>query len=220
MNTTPLWVPLAVAVFGLLGTVVGAISGVLITQRRSDKREAIAWEREQEREKARWAREDAARTFEYRRDAYISFYKANIEAAQLVSIYIHEMFRGDKDFPYPPIWVPEAEGWREAVQIYGTPTVKTLANKAQEDYRKMAAVFVTGQGITVTTASSRCSNKRTTGRCRSTSCCSRFARTWAYRRLARNCPLVTTQEPLHSEREAAARAVVSWTPSLVQLMSG
>ena len=25
------------------------------------------------------------------------------------------------------------------MQIYGTPTVKTLANKAQEDYRKMAA---------------------------------------------------------------------------------
>ncbi|MBM4722856.1 hypothetical protein GS439_09075 [Rhodococcus hoagii] len=61
MNTTPLWVPLVVAGLGLIGTVVGAISGVLITQRRSDKREDASWEREWDRERAGWEREDEAR---------------------------------------------------------------------------------------------------------------------------------------------------------------
>jgi hypothetical protein len=64
MGTTPLWVPLVVAVIGLVATIVG----VIITQRRSDRREKIAWERERERERERWAREDAARTFELRRE--------------------------------------------------------------------------------------------------------------------------------------------------------
>ncbi|MDQ2790066.1 MAG: hypothetical protein M3Y73_10250 [Actinomycetota bacterium] len=43
MSTTPLWVPLLVAVLGLLGTGGGALAGVLITQRRSDRRETAAW---------------------------------------------------------------------------------------------------------------------------------------------------------------------------------
>jgi hypothetical protein len=43
--TTPLWVPLLVAGLGLLGTIIGTVSGVLITQRRSDRRELAAWER-------------------------------------------------------------------------------------------------------------------------------------------------------------------------------
>src|ERR1700720_4141159 len=88
MTTTPLWVPLAVAALGLLGTVVGAISGVLVTQRRADKREVDAWERESEQERERWAREDAARTFEERRDTYISFYHANGEPGRRVHAYL------------------------------------------------------------------------------------------------------------------------------------
>lgn len=67
MNTTPLWVPLFVAGLGLLGTIVGALGGVVITQRRSDEREQAAWDREMQRE--RWSREDEARTFEQRREA-------------------------------------------------------------------------------------------------------------------------------------------------------
>jgi hypothetical protein len=74
--TTPLWVPLVVAVLGLLGTGGAAIAGVLITQRRSDEREKIAWERERDRERDRWAREDAARTFELRRENYVALYEA------------------------------------------------------------------------------------------------------------------------------------------------
>lgn len=75
MTTTPLWVPLVVAGIGVLGTLVGAIGGVLVTQRRSDRREEVVWQREREREQQRWAREDAARTFERRLEAYSEFYE-------------------------------------------------------------------------------------------------------------------------------------------------
>jgi hypothetical protein len=55
-GTIPLWVPLVVAILGLIGTVSGAIAGVVITQRRSDARDRAARKCERER----WAREDAA----------------------------------------------------------------------------------------------------------------------------------------------------------------
>lgn len=87
MNSTPLWVPLAVAVIGLLGTIVGTITGVIIIQRRSDRREVVAWERERQRERERWAREDALRNFEARRDAYISFYESLREMARTAYDY-------------------------------------------------------------------------------------------------------------------------------------
>jgi hypothetical protein len=74
--TTPVWVPLLVAILGLLGTAGGAIVGVLITQRRSDRREKAAWDREREREREVWAREDAARTFELRRQSYVEYFEA------------------------------------------------------------------------------------------------------------------------------------------------
>jgi hypothetical protein len=74
-GTIPLWVPLVVAVLGLIGTAGGAIAGVVITQRRSDARDRAAWKRERER----WVREDAARTLDLRREAYIEFYAANKE---------------------------------------------------------------------------------------------------------------------------------------------
>ena len=46
---TPLGCRLAVAAFGVLGTLAGGIAGVLITQRRADEREAAAWGRQRER---------------------------------------------------------------------------------------------------------------------------------------------------------------------------
>lgn len=87
MNSTPLWVPLVVAVIGLAGTIAGTMAGVIITQRRSDRREAVAWERERQRERERWAREDALRNFEARRDAYISFYESLREMARTAYEY-------------------------------------------------------------------------------------------------------------------------------------
>jgi hypothetical protein len=76
MNTTPLQVPLVVAGLGLIGTAFGALGGAWLTQRRADRREELNWNRDLEREQARWAREDTARTFEYRRKAYVNFYQA------------------------------------------------------------------------------------------------------------------------------------------------
>jgi hypothetical protein len=140
VTTTPLWVPLAVAALGLLGTVVGAISGVLITQRRADKREVEAWERESQRERERWAREDAARTFEQRRDAYIDFYRANGDAGREVHSYLSARVRGFqlKDEVAPSSWVPEAEEKLSALAIYGSQRVLDLAHDAQFQYRMMA----------------------------------------------------------------------------------
>jgi len=55
VNSTPLWVPRAVAIVGVFGTVGGTIAGVLLNQRRADKREADTWRRESKREKEQWA---------------------------------------------------------------------------------------------------------------------------------------------------------------------
>src|SRR3954454_22785344 len=71
---TPLWVPLVIAGIGVISTLAGSLGGVLITQRRSDRRDDKIWQRERQREQGRWAREDRARTFEHRRDAYVDFY--------------------------------------------------------------------------------------------------------------------------------------------------
>ena len=74
---TPLWVPLLVAGIGVLGTLAGGIGGVLITQRRADRREYAAWQREHEQ----WQREDVARTFEHRREACVELF-GSIRAAR------------------------------------------------------------------------------------------------------------------------------------------
>jgi hypothetical protein len=67
------------------GTIVGTLAGVVITQRHADQREDIAWRREQ----ARWQREDAARTFDYRREAYADFYESLREMSRCA--YNHGM---------------------------------------------------------------------------------------------------------------------------------
>jgi hypothetical protein len=59
---------IVVAIIGFVGTIVGTLGGVLITQWRSDARESSAWARESKHETDRWNREDAARTFEQCRD--------------------------------------------------------------------------------------------------------------------------------------------------------
>ena len=76
MQTTPLWVPTIVAGVGELGTIGAGIGGILMTQRRSDRREDVNWAREQERELECWIREDELRTFEHRRESYANFYEA------------------------------------------------------------------------------------------------------------------------------------------------
>lgn len=72
----PLWIPLVVAAVGVFGTLSAGVTGVLITQRRSDVREALAWSRQRERERDLWDREDQLRLFDSNRAACVDFYEA------------------------------------------------------------------------------------------------------------------------------------------------
>lgn len=133
MNTTPLWVPLAVAGLGLLGTISAGLGGVWLTQRRADKREAASWAREAEREQARWEREDAARTFEFRRSAYLDLYRAAFADFILSMTYMGEATQLGEDSDDPEVVSRAAELQRaiEAIQIYGSFRVLALAEKTQ-----------------------------------------------------------------------------------------
>lgn len=70
---TSSWLSIILAVVAVLGSVGGTVVGVVITQRRSDRRDKLQWERTREIETARWAREDAMRTFERRQACYMEF---------------------------------------------------------------------------------------------------------------------------------------------------
>jgi hypothetical protein len=137
--TTPLWVPLVVAVLGLLGTAGGAIAGVLITQRRSDRRDEKTWERERERERERWAREDVARTFELRRESYVEYYEAVGAVIEDYDDILVRRFMASTDD------VSEAGGREyseerqrahysafDRVQLYGTPGVLEKADQTAD----------------------------------------------------------------------------------------
>jgi hypothetical protein len=89
VNTIPTGVPPVVAGLGVLGAIVGTLAGVLVTQRRSDRRERASWERERVRERELWVRDDTLRTFEQRRDAYADFY-SSLRIAYLAVIGIGE----------------------------------------------------------------------------------------------------------------------------------
>jgi hypothetical protein len=138
LGMTPIWVTLLVAGLGFMGTVGGAIGGVLVTQRSAEKREAAARQLESDREKQRWTREDAARTFDQRRDAYLSFYHANGQIGRRIHEYLVMRIHGVDDVEPPPSWMPDAEEKLNALAIYGTQRVVDLANEAQFQYRKMA----------------------------------------------------------------------------------
>jgi hypothetical protein len=73
VSTTPIWVPLAIAALGLAASIIGSIGGVIMTQRRADRREELQWQRDRERDRDVRAREDALRTFEQRRACYVDF---------------------------------------------------------------------------------------------------------------------------------------------------
>ena len=119
MDTTPLWVPLVVAGLAVLGT----LAGVLVTQRWSDRREAIAWAREQER----WAREDEARTFEHRREAYIEFYAAVKALAR--TAYDHG-YGFTKEEELPEGWQSNAFDKLHRLEFYADRPVASAASAA------------------------------------------------------------------------------------------
>jgi len=84
VSTTPLWVPLVIAALGLAASIVGSVGGVIITQRRADRREDLQWQRDRETERDVRAREDALRTFEQRRACYVDFEESLRCAAQAI----------------------------------------------------------------------------------------------------------------------------------------
>lgn len=134
MNSTPLWVVL----LGLLTTLGGTLGGVIITQRRSDRREARAWERERERERDRWAREDELRNFEARREAYISFYEALRETARIAYDYgmgLSPDPPADEDRPHELglvrfEWHTPMARAHERLRVYASPEVLKTAERA------------------------------------------------------------------------------------------
>jgi hypothetical protein len=149
----PLWVPLVVAILGLIGTAGGAIAGVVITQRRSDARDKATWERERERERERWGREDAARTFEQRRDAYSDFYESLRDMVRNVHDYSRSRAHKE-DRELPSEWASPTFGkllrlelyasrevWQEATQAYGTcwhwGDMLTDGGRADEELRQL-----------------------------------------------------------------------------------
>jgi len=114
-------------VLGLIRTGGGALAGALITQRRSDRREAAAWTRERARERELWAREDTLRNFEQRRDSYIEFY-ATLRAMARTA-YDHGMGLSEPD-ELAFEWNRAAYLKLEHQRIYASPAVLEAADRA------------------------------------------------------------------------------------------
>ncbi len=125
MNTTPLWVPLAVAVLGMVGT----LTGVMLTLRSSAKREDVRWEQERAKDREVWAREDAARTFDERRAAYWSFYEALHSTVIQVEQFAHGSTVAEE---LPEDWQYAAWSALLKVRIFGVPRVVRAANEAYD----------------------------------------------------------------------------------------
>lgn len=121
------WLTLAVTALGIAGT----LGGSWLTQRRADKRETTNWNRELQREQARWSREDAARTYEFRRAAYVAYYEAAGDHAQDTFRYMMEFHIRNLD----EVESPKDGTLSKAlhlIQIYGSPRVLDLAKQTQK----------------------------------------------------------------------------------------
>lgn len=121
---------LVVAILGLIGTAGGAITGVVTTQRWSDRRDKASWERERERE--RWARDEAARTFDLRREAYVELHAA-VRSQRLDFDTVHtlrgrELKSGETRGPSFDVEL-EVHSAQEKVQVYGSSVVVAVAEK-------------------------------------------------------------------------------------------
>ena len=129
MSTTPLWVPLAVAGIGVLGTLTAGIAGGLVTQRWANEREDKAWARERERERDRWGREDEARTFEHRREVLEDFY----QAVKALARRAYDHGYGFDDTPELPFdWHADAAAKLTRLSIYVDRRVYAAAEAAYD----------------------------------------------------------------------------------------
>jgi hypothetical protein len=117
MGTTPLWVPLAVAVIAVIGT----LAGVGFTQIWNSRQEERRWARESDRLREAQAREDLNRTYEHRRAAYVEFWQ---EVDRVVDL----LERADREpiAPDDPVFNGLSEHWT-LISVYGTDEADTLA---------------------------------------------------------------------------------------------
>jgi hypothetical protein len=106
--STPLWVPLVVAIVGVLGTLAAAVFSQIWSRRLDEHRwkrereaEELRWKREQDERAAQWEREDRARWIADRRDNYaaaLAAYDALANAVYRTSAEVsHRKRRATKD---------------------------------------------------------------------------------------------------------------------------
>jgi hypothetical protein len=125
MATPTVWIPLIIAFLGLGGGLGGVLLSQYFANRRSQRdreRDDARWQQEREREQASWAREDAARSYEYRRAAYVDF-----------TMEFHhrhkEFIKGDEA---PGDYLDALYDRLIGIQIFGTENVTQLADKAYD----------------------------------------------------------------------------------------
>jgi hypothetical protein len=113
--TTVTWVPLLIAVLGLLST----LAGVIFTQIWNSRLESRRWEREHNRQHEIDSREDRNRTYEHRREAYVGFLRD-----------MDRLIRSFTDIVDPPepsydaLW----DLWA-IVMVYGTPEAQRIVEQ-------------------------------------------------------------------------------------------
>ena len=129
MTTAPTWVPLVVALVGVLGTLAAAVFAQIWQARR----EAERWERERKRERDIWLREDAKRYFDQEREAHMAFLREWQQIHIALWPYAKGQKRRDDDVsdPLAALHLRFLE-----VVVFGTPTAKTLADKCMATLRK------------------------------------------------------------------------------------
>jgi hypothetical protein len=120
------WVPLVVAALGVLGTATAGVVGVLITQRRADRREQQLWDRERQREREHWAREDMMRTFDQRQRVYVEYYKSLRAMANVAD----DRANGTKSGPLPKGWGDQTLANAVEMAVFGSSSVAILASDA------------------------------------------------------------------------------------------
>ena len=108
-------VALVVAALGIAGT----LGGVWLTQCRADRREDL-----------NWARQETARTYEFRRTAYVDFYQAAVDHGQQTFRYVVDVHIDGEQNREPPGVGTLHEAF-DAIQIYGSPRIRELAKKTQ-----------------------------------------------------------------------------------------
>jgi hypothetical protein len=129
MTTVPTWIPLVVAVVGVLGTLAAAV----FAQVWQTRREAERWERERKREREIWMREDATRYFDQEREAHMAF----LREWQQIHITLWPYAKGQKQRrggagdPLAALHPRFLE-----VVVFGTPAAKELADKCMATLRK------------------------------------------------------------------------------------